>query len=182
MPKILQNIDVKIYKEAKELFYNEGYRNVDMKIIAKKSGIAVGTLYNYYPNKKSIFLKILEESWNYTFRDLNSIEDSNKEVIFKKIISILYDDIKKRKGIGINLKKEVDNNDVDFMKMENYIVENLQNIIKNIINKDLINKYSKIIEKITYTILTNLYILIQVDGDNREENINFILEQYESFL
>ncbi|SQB22239.1 Uncharacterised protein [Clostridium fallax] len=68
------------------------------------------------------------------------------------------------------------------MKMENYIVENLQNIIKNIINKDLINKYSKIIEKITYTILTNLYILIQVDGDNREENINFILEQYESFL
>ena len=51
-----------------ELFLENGYEGVDMKMIAKKCSIAVGTLYNYYPNKKELYIAILNESWNDTFK------------------------------------------------------------------------------------------------------------------
>lgn len=55
MPKIIKNLKEKILISAMELFNDFKYKDVTMSGIAKKTGIAVGTLYNYYPNKK-IFL------------------------------------------------------------------------------------------------------------------------------
>ena len=46
MPKIIKNLEENIFNAAFELFSEYGYQDVDMKMIAKKVGIAVGTLYN----------------------------------------------------------------------------------------------------------------------------------------
>ncbi|HHU92132.1 MAG TPA: TetR/AcrR family transcriptional regulator, partial [Halanaerobiaceae bacterium] len=51
MPKIIDNIEQKIYENALSLFAAKGYNQVSMKNVAEASGIAVGTLYNYYSNK-----------------------------------------------------------------------------------------------------------------------------------
>lgn len=53
MPKIIKNLEEKIFNNAQKLFCENGYENVDMKTIAENCSIAVGTLYNYFPNKKN---------------------------------------------------------------------------------------------------------------------------------
>ncbi|KXS49265.1 MAG: TetR family transcriptional regulator, partial [Halanaerobium sp. T82-1] len=48
MPKIINNLRSKISRAAYQLFSEKGYSAVSMKIVAEETGIAVGTLYNYY--------------------------------------------------------------------------------------------------------------------------------------
>ena len=62
MPKIIENLDEEISKTALELFRDNSYQNVSMRKIASEVGIAVGTLYNYYPNKWELYIEAFEES------------------------------------------------------------------------------------------------------------------------
>ena len=48
MAKLIFSIEDKIFISAKELFYEKGYEQVNMKDISKRAGIAVGSLYNYF--------------------------------------------------------------------------------------------------------------------------------------
>lgn len=99
MPKIIKDIKPKIINAAKELFEVESYENIDMRTIAKNSNIAVGTLYNHFPNKEALFLNILELSWKDTIEKLYNIDLSKESV--NEVITLLYDSISRRKGLGL---------------------------------------------------------------------------------
>ena len=49
-----------ILDAAKEVFSTMGFHKADINEIAKLAGIAKGTVYLYYPNKKSLFLAVIE--------------------------------------------------------------------------------------------------------------------------
>ena len=102
MPKIIHNLNARIEQAAMELFNTYDYNQVDMKMIAKKCNIAVGTLYNYYPNKKQLFIHVLEESWSTTSHSLDEIYEMAllPEEKLSRSIEVLYDDIHGRKGMG----------------------------------------------------------------------------------
>ncbi|MDT8717087.1 TetR/AcrR family transcriptional regulator [Clostridium sp. 19966] len=63
MPKILDNPRQIILSCAKEILLNQGYKGLNMRAISQKSGIAVGTLYNYFPDKRDITIQLLEDYW-----------------------------------------------------------------------------------------------------------------------
>lgn len=73
MPKIIDNIEQKIYENALSLFAAKGYNQVSMKNVAEASGIAVGTLYNYYSNKLDLFLSVFKEHINQVYLKLNEL-------------------------------------------------------------------------------------------------------------
>ena len=102
MPKIIHDLNKRIEQSALELFNAYDYNQVDMKMIAKKCNIAVGTLYNYYPNKKQLFIHIFECSWRKTSQALDKIYllDLSPEEKLSQSIEVLYDDISQRKGMG----------------------------------------------------------------------------------
>lgn len=102
MPKIIHDLNKRIEQSALELFNAYDYNQVDMKMIAKKCGIAVGTLYNYYPNKKQLFIHIVECSWRKTSQALDKIylQDLSPEEKLSQSIEVLYDDISHRKGMA----------------------------------------------------------------------------------
>ena len=108
MPKVINDIEKNIFDTAMELFGDLGYDNVDMKMIANKTGIAVGTLYNYYPNKMQLYLSVLEDSWADTLKKIDETSklDISPESKIKKYLEVLYDDIEARKGLGSELLKE----------------------------------------------------------------------------
>ena len=58
MPKKIKNAESKIMDTAEIIFRENGYVKSDMKEIAKHSGVAVGTLYNYWPSKKMLFCDV----------------------------------------------------------------------------------------------------------------------------
>nr|WP_278001320.1 TetR/AcrR family transcriptional regulator [Clostridium botulinum] len=84
MPKIIRDIEEKISSASIRLFGEYGYEAVDMKLIAKESGVAVGTLYNYYSRKSELFLEVFIKSWEKTLSKLK--EERNKDISKEKKI------------------------------------------------------------------------------------------------
>ncbi len=53
-----------ILRAADQVFRESGFERAEMRTIAQRAGIAVGTIYNYFPNKWGLFLKILYDKWD----------------------------------------------------------------------------------------------------------------------
>ncbi len=49
----------KLFQAALELFAEHGYHHTNTKKIAARAGIAVGSFYAYYKNKKAVFLEVI---------------------------------------------------------------------------------------------------------------------------
>lgn len=99
MPKIIKNLDEEIAKTALELFKNNPYQNVGMRKIASEVGIAVGTLYNYYPNKWELYIEVFEESWRETYHILkNNCQHLNKNYLMN-YLEVISEEMKNKKSI-----------------------------------------------------------------------------------
>lgn len=183
MPKIIDGIEDKIFISAFNLFAEHGYKKVDMKIIAKESGIAVGTLYNYYPNKQTLFLNVFNKSWIDTFEKLDNIinSESQKKVKIKSFVKILYNEIFERKGMGKHLIKSS-----NFKNKEIDIKEELLARVKRIIsqNKNDEKLKCKYEERLLETILVTFITMMNEHPNEYDENIdylsNYLLNIYES--
>jgi AcrR family transcriptional regulator len=51
-----------ILDAAAKVFRSEGFADAKMATIARRAGVAAGTLYNYFDSKESIFRALLEQS------------------------------------------------------------------------------------------------------------------------
>lgn len=184
MPKIIKNLQEKIFESAKELFYKDGYEGVDMKAIAKKCGIAVGTLYNYYPNKDALYIEVFEKSWQSTFdklKDLKNNKISNEDKI-KKFIIIVYDDIKNRHGIGSEVEKVDKYRNNKLLDFREKIILNLIEVIQPIKKIYSFDEDKFVEKKLVYMLLANIVILIKAFPDNREENLKYLYHMLSSFM
>lgn len=105
MPKVIKDLQVKILEVAEELFSERGYNNVDMRAISSRVGIAVGTLYNYFPDKRSLFIEVFNQSWKKIFLKLDRIIESDYNSHEKLFLftAKVYEAIVQRKGMGVHL-------------------------------------------------------------------------------
>ena len=81
-----------ILDAAESLFLTNGYHGTSMRQIAKKAGdIAVGGIYNHFPNKEEIFHALLESRSPYPaiFETLDSLEgNSAPELLTEALIQV----------------------------------------------------------------------------------------------
>jgi len=99
MPKIIENLEEEIAKTSLKLFKNNPYKDVSMRKIASEVGIAVGTLYNYYPNKWELYIGVFEESWRETYQILkNNCQQLNKDYLIN-YLKVLSKEMKNKKAI-----------------------------------------------------------------------------------
>lgn len=176
MPKKIINLDEMIFKAAWKLFINNGYDNVDMKGIAKECNIAVGTLYNYYDNKKDLFLKVLEASWNNTFEKIETVISKDEDNIktLEKVIKILYMDIKDRRGIGSNLLESESISKAENESIENNINKKLYEYVINAINIENNGEYNA--KKLAHIILCNIVLVARFYPQDDDSNIEFLMK------
>ncbi|MBZ9688777.1 TetR/AcrR family transcriptional regulator [Clostridium estertheticum] len=181
MPKIIKDLKKNIKQSAMELFIFYGYEQVDMKMISKKSGIAVGTLYNYYKSKKFLYMDILEESWQSTFYKLDEISNLTipaKEKI-KKLISTLYEDTETRNGLGkhflgnspFELKE-----DENFNILKNNLLTKVNNIISSVSKIDTLSNCNNVNIMLTESLLILILTTFEIHPENKNDNINFLVE------
>ncbi len=170
MPKIIKNLDEKIFNVAWQLFTDSGYDNVDIKAIAKECNVAVGTLYNYYGNKRDLFLKVLEKSWNNTFTKLKKEIFKEEKNDFKtiKFVKVLYADIKERKGLGTEILNQ------NKIIKENIIIR-LSEFINEMNLEDFKRGTDKEVNNLIKLLLYNIVFLINVREYNDNENIEFLI-------
>ena len=120
MPKIIENIEQKIFNAVVLLIRKHGYSAISMRMIAKESGIAVGTLYNYYSDKEELTTTIVYLSWKETLRSLEGILNKSMEPRKKLHLFLerLYEEISQRRGIGSELMKHDLYKDEKFLEVQ----------------------------------------------------------------
>ena len=64
-----------ILQAALRLFSHKGFHNVSMQDIAKESEFAVGSLYNFFNSKESLYLELLGDCYHKVIRQLLDIFD-----------------------------------------------------------------------------------------------------------
>ena len=60
----------KILKAAQKLFARNGYDGTTTKELAEKAGIAEGTLFRHFANKKAILVEVATNGWIELLTDL----------------------------------------------------------------------------------------------------------------
>ncbi len=48
---------------AKELAYSQGLSQVNIRAVAARCGVAVGSIYNYFPTKADLIAAVIEDFW-----------------------------------------------------------------------------------------------------------------------
>jgi len=67
----------KIIEAFESLLQEKDFASIDMRSIAAKAGIAVGTIYNYFPNKDSLVKEIITIKWESFKESLKNVEKIN---------------------------------------------------------------------------------------------------------
>lgn len=182
MPKIIKNLDEKIYNSALNLFYKLGYDKVEMKAISKDVGIAVGTLYNYYPNKKTLYRKILIDSWNGTFEKVDEISNSDVmgKVKIKEVLFTIYKDVIDRRGLGREIFKGTSEEGIVFTKLRERVLDKVINIVNSC--EEINEEAKKFNERISITFIFNAFLLLDQKSEEHEKNLEFIDFMVEKML
>jgi AcrR family transcriptional regulator len=179
MPKIIKDVEDIIKNQARSLFIDHGYEQVDMKMISQKCEIAVGTLYNYYENKKQLYTLLLEESWQDTFYKLDVINEfsiSSEEKIIN-FITALYEDIESRNGLGkalVGSGAQELQRDEKVINLKRNLILRVQNLINycNTIND--LNKFNNIDNRLAESMLTVTLTMLELYPRDKEKNIYFL--------
>lgn len=78
-----------IFDAARDLFYAKGFKDTNVSDIAKQAGIGVGSFYNYYDSKETLFMEVyFKESDDQKNRLLKSMNwDDNPVTLITKMVT-----------------------------------------------------------------------------------------------
>lgn len=96
MPKIIENIREKITEVGKNILLEKGYKELNIRDIAKECGIGVGTFYNYFKDKEELITKIFMNDWNKILNTIDAVIYSDMNL--KDKLFIIYRGVDKFLG------------------------------------------------------------------------------------
>ncbi|HHY64332.1 MAG TPA: TetR/AcrR family transcriptional regulator [Clostridiaceae bacterium] len=64
MPKLIENVKKRILEAAKNELLESEYSGFTIRSVAARCGIAVGTVYNYFPTKDTLAASVMLDDWN----------------------------------------------------------------------------------------------------------------------
>ena len=89
MPKIIENVKEALLTEAKKQITERGYKATTIRSVASECGVAVGTVYNYFPSKDMLIACFLLEDWLTVVKELNSLPKNDSHDFLFEIYSQL---------------------------------------------------------------------------------------------
>lgn len=81
------NIRKNVLKIAREEFFNKGFKDASMRTIAKKAGVGLSNIYNYFQNKDEIFLEVLSplmKAFDKMMIEHNSSENLTLDIFYSE--------------------------------------------------------------------------------------------------
>lgn len=66
MPKLIENVRGQLLAEAGRQLVGRGYAKTTIRSVAGACGVAVGTVYNYFPSKEVLIASFMAEDWQST--------------------------------------------------------------------------------------------------------------------
>ncbi len=88
MPKRIENLRESILSSAKTELLCRGYAALGIRSVARACGVAVGTIYNYFPSKDMLVASVMLADWNRELGCMQSACEETKNVL--DALSALY--------------------------------------------------------------------------------------------
>lgn len=188
MPKVIKALRQKIIDKSELLFITYSYEKVDMRKIAKELEIAVGTLYNYFPNKWDLYVECIKSSWINTIRNLNEIvesENDDEEKLFL-YIETLYSEMSEKKVLSKDLvlqqmrKNKIPKDCFTENPLKDTVIKQIQTIVNNKYKIELDENESNNITKVIFgLIVTRIHDL---DKKQTLEKVQFVFDVVDSYI
>lgn len=176
MTNSVSEIEGRIINCAKNLFIQRGYEKVDLKLIAKKCDISVGTIYNYFPSKSKLLIKTLNEIWNFTFfklKDLTTLKEEKLEFLIKTLYQCIYEkETLKREIIKADLAYE------DMNLSKNIITSEIWNIIES---SNLQGEFFNDINNLD-SLIKEMYFMIKSNGNEKNNNLKILYKLSTNYI
>ncbi len=80
----------RILRAATSEFAGKGFPGANINVIAKKAGISIGAMYNYFGSKDDLFLTIIDRAHSILAQVIDEVEQADAD-IFKSIEKLLRD-------------------------------------------------------------------------------------------
>lgn len=190
MPKIIKDLQSRIVKTAIRIFQEEGFSAIDIRRIAKESQIAVGTLYNYFPNKKALLYEVFQNLWAESIEKLDRLieESEANEALFTDYAAALHHEMLQKKGIGKHLfRMELIESNEDDIAMKPLFTHTLnQGIQQEQMKKVILKSYGLTEEPLTIKNLNRLtntaIMLLMIGGTSDQEYTQFLRDLFGSYI
>ncbi len=73
MPKVIENVRKRLLAEAEKQINENGYAKTTVRSVAGACGLAVGTVYNYFPSKEMLVASFVAEDWGQVTARLHAL-------------------------------------------------------------------------------------------------------------
>ena len=91
MPKIIDGAQESILQSAKRILFEQGYTAFTIRAVATDCAMAVGTIYNYFPNKNVLIANIMAEDWFAALHTMDERIAAGTDL--KTGLQVIYDEI-----------------------------------------------------------------------------------------
>ncbi len=95
MPKIIENVREQLLDEAKKQITECGYAKTTIRSVSKACGLAIGTVYNYFPSKDMLIASVMAEDWKLCLQQMQERSCDEPEKIIQGIYDCLFDFMQK---------------------------------------------------------------------------------------
>lgn len=133
----------KIILECEEIIKLEGICNINIRKVAKKCGVSIGTIYNYFPSKSDLIIELIRKIWsdslNMSFKDVDNytfVEYIEKMLVSIKAIDDKYPNFLKEHSIILSNESRIVGKNV----MSNYFSHLKLSMKKILLNDKLVKK------------------------------------------
>ena len=136
MPKIMMHLQEQILLQAEKTLQQDGPAAVTIRNIASQCGIAIGTIYNYYPNKDALIGDVVLKRWQKT-KALIQKNYSGADT-FVDGFCMIHDGLKSFVGENRNVWMETSNSkqfNNFYREQHSKLTLEIENLIVNLFNQ-----------------------------------------------
>jgi len=91
MPKVIENVKEKLIEQAKKQVLENGYSATSIRSVAKACGIAIGTVYNYFPSKDMMIASFMSVDWHNAVSAMKAKSQNQEDPI--KVLKIIHKEL-----------------------------------------------------------------------------------------
>lgn len=104
MPKIIENLESRLAEEARKQIREAGYSAMTIRSVAKKCGVGVGTVYNYYPSKEDLVAAYMLRDWETCVEAIDRVSRQSESP--ESVLLCIYQELSRYAGENAGLFRD----------------------------------------------------------------------------
>lgn len=138
MNKHPEDLNQLILRTANQILLKEGYAKLTMRNVARKSEIALGSIYNYYPSKNDLIAQMMRNYWDDFFQALkaNPTKEMSFEEQMEQIFILLNNFLNRFRASWLTIEYYQDKDKLESGHHESEYIRRLVSVVKDILDRE----------------------------------------------